>query len=212
MSLPANLDHVSIELESLPLMYAPGENPFISHEEINFLLKLALKKQGPMLEIGVNRGKTTNNLARLAKGEKLRFIGIDVTEVPKSICDAQGPGECLPANIIGCDISEDNKSSVEIHLINPNRPESLREILKKLDLKYKFVFVDGDHSYDGVKKDYETLREFMDDDGLMVFHDVWWDVQPPPVKGPLRLLSELGGYIVNKTHLGIINTDLNKIQ
>ena len=212
MSLHKNIEHINIDLGVLPLMYAPGENPFISHEEIYFLLKLAYKKKGNMLEIGVNRGKTTSNLARIAKDENLKFIGVDVTEVPSTICDAQGPGECLSANLVGCDISEENKNHVDIHLINPNNPKSLSELLQNLNLKYDFVFIDGDHSYAGVKRDYESILPFLSENGVMVFHDVWWDVEPPPVKGPLKLLSETEGYIVNKTHLGILRSQMKRFS
>lgn len=212
MNLPTSLEHISVDLGTIPLQYTPGENPFISNEEIGFLLNLAYRKKGNMLEIGVNRGKTTNNLARLAKGENLKFIGIDVTEPPSTICDAQGVGECLPQNVVGCDIAPENKSSVEIKLINPNDPSSLSSLLQQLNLKFEFVFVDGDHSYAGVKRDYECILPYLSDTGIMIFHDVWWDVNPQPVKGPFKLLSELGGYIINKTHLGITKEHIERLR
>lgn len=211
MVLLPNLEHLNVDLGELPLQYTPNDNPFISNEEISFLLKCAVRKNGNMLEIGVNKGRTTNNLARVAKGEGLKFIGIDVTEVPKTICDAQNPGECLPSNMVGCEIMDQHKPYVEIKLINPNNPNSLSELLSQLNLKFDFVFVDGDHSYEGVKKDYNAIMPFMTENGLVVFHDVWWDVTPPPVKGPLKLLSEIGGYIINNTHLGIAKNHKEKI-
>lgn len=211
MNLPATMEHISIDLGALPLQYAPSENPFISNEEISFLLNLAFRKKGNMLEIGVNRGKTTNNLARIAKGEGLTFIGVDVTEPPVTICDAQGVGECLPQDVVGCDIAPENKSAVDIKLINPNDTNSLQNLLQEMNLKFDFVFVDGDHSYAGVKRDYENILPFLSDKGVMLFHDVWWDVNPQPVKGPFKLLSELGGYIINKTHLGVLKSHIERV-
>lgn len=35
-----------------------------------------------------------------------------------------------------------------------------------------FLFIDGDHSYDGVKADWETYREFVRPGGLVAFHDI----------------------------------------
>lgn len=206
------LEHISINLLDLPLKYTPSDNPFISNEEIRFLLSTALMKKGNMLEIGVNRGKTTNNLARIAKGEGLTLIGVDVTEPPVTICDAQGVGECLPQDVVGCDISLENRSAVEIKLINPNDTNSLQNLLQELNLKFDFVFVDGDHSYAGVKRDYENVLPFLSDKGVMVFHDVWWDVEPAPAKGPLRLLKEVGGYIINRTHLGILTQHIKRFE
>ena len=49
MNLPSNLEHMSVDLGALPLQYAPSENPFISNEEISFLLNLAYKKKGNMM-------------------------------------------------------------------------------------------------------------------------------------------------------------------
>ena len=77
--------------------------------------------------------------------------------------------------------------------------------------KFDFIFIDGDHSYPGVKKDYESVLPYVSENGVMVFHDAWWDVHPYPVKGPMMLLEELGGYIINKTHLGILKSDVHKI-
>ena len=211
MQLPQNIEHVEIILPDLPIQFTPSDNPFISMNELLFLLHAALAKKGNMLEIGVNRGKTTNNLARVAKNLGSKFIGVDVTEVPTTICDAQGPGECLPASQIGCDIVEEHKKYVDIKLINPNDPMSLSNLLQSLDLKFDFIFIDGDHSYAGVKRDYESSLPYLSENGLMIFHDVWWDVEPRPVKGPIQLLQELGGYIINNTHLGILKNHLERI-
>ena len=35
-----------------------------------------------------------------------------------------------------------------------------------------FLFIDGDHSYEGVKADFEDYREFVRRGGLIAFHDV----------------------------------------
>jgi len=48
--------------------------------------------------------------------------------------------------------------------------EKLKEILngKKIDV----LFIDGDHSCEGVKQDYKMYKEFVADDGLITFHDI----------------------------------------
>lgn len=205
------IKHINIDLGPVPIQYLPNNNDFISKKEIEFLINVAAKKNGNMLEIGVNYGKTTNNLARVAKAQNLILIGIDVLKAPLTICDAQSKNECLPKEKIGYNIADEHKDNVNIKLIDPNEFDSLNKVLLELGIKYKFVFIDGDHSYEGVKKDFETLLPFMDNDGIMIFHDVWWDIFPPPVKGPLRLLTELGGYIINNTHLGILNADIKRL-
>jgi predicted O-methyltransferase YrrM len=44
--------------------------------------------------------------------------------------------------------------------------------IKKLGIKFDFIFIDGDHSYDGVKNDYENYKQFLASDGHMAFHDI----------------------------------------
>lgn len=36
---------------------------------------------------------------------------------------------------------------------------------------YNFIFIDGDHSYDGVKMDYLNAERFFEKDALICFHD-----------------------------------------
>jgi predicted O-methyltransferase YrrM len=38
-----------------------------------------------------------------------------------------------------------------------------------------FAFIDGDHSYEGVKQDWEILAPRMNPFGVVVFHDTLWD-------------------------------------
>lgn len=44
---------------------------------------------------------------------------------------------------------------------------------RKLDL----LFIDGDHSYEGVKSDFEKYKELVSDGGMIVFHDICQDFQ-----------------------------------
>jgi predicted O-methyltransferase YrrM len=52
------------------------------------------------------------------------------------------------------------------------------EILDGQDID--FLFIDGDHSYEGVKNDFELYRELMASDGIIALHDIaseWLDIQ-----------------------------------
>jgi predicted O-methyltransferase YrrM len=58
------------------------------------------------------------------------------------------------------------------------------------------LFIDGDHSYEGVKADWETFTPRMSPFGLVVFHDTIWDLRPNskwyrPDMGVPRFVEEL---------------------
>ena len=66
-------------------------------------------------------------------------------------------------------------TSTEMHLIQADSHSEIsfnrvKKILQshKIDL----LFIDGDHSYEGVKKDYELYSPFVKKGGMIVFHDI----------------------------------------
>lgn len=52
--------------------------------------------------------------------------------------------------------------------------ESTEEYEAKLAVKdrFNYIYIDGDHSYEGVKRDKDLFWEHLVKEGLMVFHDV----------------------------------------
>jgi cephalosporin hydroxylase len=56
---------------------------------------------------------------------------------------------------------------------------------------FTFVFIDGDHSYDGVRADFQNLRPMVIRGGIVAFHDI---VDGPRTGGGVaRLWRELNG-------------------
>jgi predicted O-methyltransferase YrrM len=52
----------------------------------------------------------------------------------------------------------------------------------------RFLWIDGDHSYEGVKSDYEAWEPFLIENGIIAFHDA----DPNnPLEGPKRLIKEI---------------------
>ncbi len=67
------------------------------------------------------------------------------------------------------------KPGQRVHLLrrdshDPSTVEALRGILggRKVD----FLFIDGDHTYEGVKKDFEMYRTLVRPGGMVGFHDI----------------------------------------
>lgn len=48
-------------------------------------------------------------------------------------------------------------------------PETLRKLEGR---KFDFLFIDGDHSYEGVKKDFEMYGPLVEKGGIVAFHDI----------------------------------------
>jgi predicted O-methyltransferase YrrM len=48
-------------------------------------------------------------------------------------------------------------------------------IIEKVKAQGKFdvIFIDGDHTYEGVKMDYEYYKDMLNDGGIICFHDIW---------------------------------------
>ena len=63
-----------------------------------------------------------------------------------------------------------------------------------------FLFIDGDHSYAGVKRDWDLFSPFLAPFGVTVFHDATWGLHEPnrPDMGVPRFVEELrcAGYPV----------------
>ena len=129
-------------------------------------------------------------------GEILRFLDFAGTRSPANVCEigtADGGnnfllGQAIPSVkfMLGIDLFVRNKH----RLLNYRRPgqelryldassyaaetvEKVRRLLagRTLDL----LFIDGDHTYEGVKKDFVLYREYVCDGGVIAFHDIVGD-------------------------------------
>lgn len=70
-------------------------------------------------------------------------------------------------------------------------------------LPIDLLFIDGDHSYEGVQRDWEAFSPFVQPFGLVIFHDTLWNLRPDPAlaradMGVPRFVDELrrSGYPV----------------
>jgi len=58
-----------------------------------------------------------------------------------------------------------------------------------------FLFIDGDHSYEGVKKDWNLYKQFLKKGSIVAFHDISW------AKGVTQLIEEEVLPIAKQIHL-----------
>jgi Predicted O-methyltransferase len=64
----------------------------------------------------------------------------------------------------------------EVEVMREMSTEIARTWTRPIDL----LFIDGDHSYAGVKRDWELFSPFVSRFGVVVFHDTIWDLRPDP--------------------------------
>jgi len=67
------------------------------------------------------------------------------------------------------------------------------DISRKWNKQIDFLFIDGDHSYEICRRDWDEWSQFVADDGIVVFHDArlfdkGWTT---PETGPVKLVNKL---------------------
>ena len=135
----------------------PGQNRF----EILTLLKI-LKKQNlkVLLEIGTAGGGTMFLFSRIAS---------PVATV-MSIDNNYG----WRKNLIQSFVTKKQKVVLlEMNSHQNNTRNTVKRILK--NNKLDFLFIDGDHSYNGVKKDFSMYSRFVKKGGIIAIHDILLD-------------------------------------
>jgi hypothetical protein len=56
-------------------------------------------------------------------------------------------------------------------LIKSTSIEAYYDFFVRQDIKIDLLFIDGDHSYEGVKKDFELYSKILSDNGIIIIHD-----------------------------------------
>ncbi|HTX64314.1 MAG TPA: class I SAM-dependent methyltransferase [Opitutaceae bacterium] len=137
------------------------------------------------VEIGSAQGWSTCHIA-LAMKENFegRLYAID-PHAPTAWNDA-GPidtHKILQKNLRRCGLSD------HVEILRATSAEAARGWTRPVD----FLFIDGDHSYPGVKRDWELFAPFLAPFAVAVFHDTTWDLHGPtrPDMGVPQFLEEL---------------------
>jgi predicted O-methyltransferase YrrM len=140
-------------------------------EEFLSLLKILqnmnLKK---LLEIGTARGGTLFLFSRIANYDAT-IISVDL---PGGMFGGGYPKWKIPL-YKSFAIKNQRIYLIRADSHNPKTLNKVKEILK--EGKLDFLFIDGDHTYEGVKKDFEMYSPLVRNGGIIAFHDI---VPGPP--------------------------------
>ena len=115
---------------------------------INLILNFNIKRVN-VLEIGSYTLGTTHGLCQLFNN----VISIDIEKRQN------------------WDEFEEEHSNWKYFISDSSFPDMINTI-RQLNIKFDLIFIDGDHTYSGVKKDYLNYKEFLNVDGIISFHDV----------------------------------------
>ena len=143
-------------------------------EEISQLLQI-LKERKPktILEIGTANGGTLFLFSRIASDDAT-LISIDL---PGGRFGGGYPIWKIPL------YKSFARKDQKIYLIrgDSHNQETLKKVKNILnDKKIDFLFIDGDHSYEGVREDYQMYSKLVKRGGIIAFHDI---VPHPPETG-----------------------------
>lgn len=126
--------------------------------EVATLVALASMTNGTIVEIGCNEGRTTLALANAFPGR--RVIGIDYT---RSSAMVYGQSCEQPrASFVG---------RLARHMDNVSILDCLSHLAPIQNRSAGFVFIDGDHTCNGVSRDTASALHWLARSGIIVWHD-----------------------------------------
>ena len=156
-------------IKGLPfkLIFRTLQNRFEITEFLKYIARIQPKL---ILEIGTARGGTLYLLSRFSSPDA-HVISLDL---PGGIHGGGYPRFRIP--FFKTFVSKNQKLSLIRE--DSHDPSTLIKIKKLLkDQKLDLLFIDGDHTYEGVKKDFEMYSPLVKTGGIIAFHDI--AIQPP---------------------------------
>ena len=183
------------------------KSSFKKKKDGNFLLNhIRLKKPKNFLEIGVFHGVTSRNVCELLysfHGNDFKFTGIDLFVNDETLLKDEYIPKIKFSNllktiyykyIIRLDpYSMDSilrllkKFQKNVNIIKGNS----NKVLKKINVdKFDYVFLDGGHKYETVKKDLENLTQIVNNNGTILCDDYDLSYAPGVKKAIEDFVSE----------------------
>jgi len=78
--------------------------------------------------------------------------------------------DIMRANLAALDLND------TVTILRQFSDVAIESVPKPIDM----IFIDGDHTYEGVKADWDLYTPHMSQFGYVVFHDTIWDIRPDP--------------------------------
>lgn len=130
--------------------------------ERRLLLQLASEAEGNALEIGSYLGASSCYIAEGLKNKNAKLICVDTWQN-----DAMEEGKKDTFELFSLN-TRDYKNIIEA------RRGKSADMASANSLEYGFAFFDGDHSYHGIKTDWESWKSSLKEGATICFHDYGW--------------------------------------
>ena len=133
------------------------------YEQLIWLARV--RKPKVLVEIGTHRGVRAQELKLYC----VQYYGFDLWEEGNDETDAierNGKGRSTMAE------ARLALAGIEYELIRGNTRETLPEFVKR-GIKVDFAFIDGGHSVETIRSDWENVHLMMNPGGLVVFDDYY---------------------------------------
>jgi predicted O-methyltransferase YrrM len=178
---------------SIPLGVIHQESHHANHVDMLYVCGMAnIVEAKKIFEFGTYRGQTTCGLASVCKEAHIYTLNLPIEDDPRY------------APFIGMYINQ----SLDRDRITQIYCDSKTFDTSSLRGAIDYIFIDGDHSYEGVKNDTEKALEMLKPGGLIVWHD--YAAKSP---GVLEYLSEFSQerplFHLRKTCLAVYIDGLN---
>jgi len=154
-----------------------GISGWLTHNEGELLFNLAkdCTGRGVIVEIGSWMGKSTIYLGRGSKlGNKVKIFAID-PHAGGSIGQVQRRGKISTFDSFKKNIKDGQVDDIVVPIVKTSE-EAAKDFKEPIEV----LFIDGDHAYDMVKKDFKLWFPKMINGGIIAFHDT--DGKPGPTK------------------------------
>lgn len=155
------LDHISKKMTG---------STFHHHYHINYDIRSNFEKPATYVEIGAYSGASA--CLMLSHEMETNVISIDI-------------GTPIPKEIVFENVSRFRKESNSFKYIegDSTKEETVSKLLQELgDTQIDILFIDGDHSYNGVIRDFELYSKYVSNGGYIIFDDYLDKEYSPDVK------------------------------
>lgn len=139
-------------------------------ELIEFIKLIKRAKPKRILEIGTSEGGTLFFFSKFAAPDA-KIITIDLPII-------RSYASYSPAKIPFFKLYKSKQQKIQFLRKDSHQTSTIKKVKKILkNYKLDVLFIDGDHTYEGVKKDFDNFSPFIRKNGIIAFHDI---IEHPP--------------------------------